>query len=86
MSAFQQKHGRPKPPRIFGVLERHYYEMYHPHVLTVFKDRNSPLWAVCSQDHARRESRTFYTHAQAIAWAQKHAHNRNESGGEMSGA
>lgn len=70
MNTFQQKHGRAKPPRICGVLERHLYERYHPHVLTIFKDRDSPLWVVCIEGH---ESRTFDTHTEAITWAQKHA-------------
>lgn len=78
MNTFYQRHGRPKPPKVWGGLERHHYDIDHPHVLSIFKDRHSPLWAVCSQDHARRESRTWFpTHAEAIAWAQKHAHERN---------
>lgn len=71
MTTFKQKHGRPKPPKICVVLERLQYEIAHPHVLTIFKVRGSSLWDVCSQDH---EYRTFNTHAQAITWAQKHAH------------
>lgn len=77
-------YGRPKPPRIWGGgWRRDLYEVAYPSVLTIFSDRYYPLWVVWSQGH---ESHTFPTHAEAINWAQKHAHNRNESGGEISGA
>lgn len=82
MSTFQQKHGRPKPPRICGGLERDLYEIGRPQVLTIFKDHGSPLWVVCIQG----ENLVFPTHAEAITWAQKHARNRKKSGGEISGA
>ncbi|ACV09789.1 DUF2188 domain-containing protein [Jonesia denitrificans] len=83
MTTFQQKHGRPKPPKIWGGLGRLQYEIARPHVLTIFKARKSSLWAVSSKGY---EIHAFDTRAEAITWAQKHAHNRNESGGEVSGA
>lgn len=71
MNTFYQRHGRRRPPQIWdGDCGHDRYEINHPHVLTVLKDRDFSLWAVWSQGH---EIRTFDTHAEAIAWAQKHA-------------
>lgn len=71
MTTFYQRHGRQRPPQIWGGLGRLQYEITHPYVLTIFKDRKSSLWAVCFKGD---EICVFPTYAEAIAWAQKHAH------------
>ena len=80
MTTFYQRHGRPKPPKIYGTRERIEYETDHPRILSVWKWRTKGDWTVCA-DATRLDA--FPTHAEAIAYA----HDRvRQSGGEISGA
>lgn len=81
MSTFQQKHGRPKPPKINS--EAHIDYCYEHETYAVLKDPKDGRWYAFAPGGYVNQSNT---HAEAITWAQKQAHNRNGSGGEVSGA
>lgn len=68
-ATFREIHGRAFPPQIWGEVNRFEYEEKHPHVVTVFYERLMKRWAVLTEC----EELQFPTHAEAIAYAQKHA-------------
>lgn len=71
MTTFQQKHGRPKPPKIWGGGDtRENYERDNPQVVCVYYSRLMKRWGVARNNKTELE---FPTHAEAITWAQKHA-------------
>lgn len=79
-ASFEEIHSRPKPPEIYGGQGRAEYELDNPKVVTVYLSRGGGVWRIIQN---LGEIENFPTHAEAIAYAQKHAH---ESGGEVSGA
>ena len=71
MTTFQQKHGRPKPPAIWVDGGRTQYELDNPKVATVYRSRREGVWRI---DQNVEEIASFPTHAEAIAYAHKMAH------------
>lgn len=69
-ASFEEIHGRPKPPEIYGGRGRRQYEADNPKVVTVYYSRSMKRWHVLEGVGAVQ----FPTHAEAIAYAQKHAH------------
>lgn len=71
-ATFEEIHGRAFPPKIWGGgLAREAYERDNPHVVCVYYSRWMERWEVAMN---KKFELQFPTHAEAIAYAQKHAH------------